>query len=218
MRYLFRIVSISLFTADFFSRDFLIYFLSVVWNSCYGANNARIIHKTLFSSWFAQGILFCRCKFYYTIGFLSILSCSSCPYISVCSLLRIMPDCILVSQLDTFSGVLISVCILWAWSSCYNILILFFTCLHAFYRNFPFDVLGSYSYIGMSVARVRFSAWHSTQNVVKSLIDSRRKLTPNINECWESDLLHNFLYVVLHHGCRILTTYTRTHDHKHNAE
>jgi len=105
-----------------------------------------------------------------------------------------------------------------------NVLFLFSACFHAFHRNLSFIVLGSNSYKNeMSVARSRFSAWHSAENIERSLVDRREWpvrpfLSSTGTECSIPWTVFSSLLCSIYHNWKILSARSHTHRHKLRAD
>jgi len=106
-RWYYGAVPISLFTANFFPRRVHVCLLYIVYNLFYGVSVPRIVHKISFNNWFVQrtrsssgirialkqDLLYHRLlgSFLIKLLFLSM-------YVSLCSTMIIVSDCILVTH------------------------------------------------------------------------------------------------------------------------
>jgi len=100
--------------------------------------------------------------------------------------------------------------------SCCSVLILLSACFDALRKSSTFADLNSCLQTKVSVAWLRFLAYHCTENIGRLTI-KRNLLVSLINGYWMFDFLHrSFLHVVLHLP-HLKNINTRTYGDKHNA-
>jgi len=97
-------------------------------------------------------------------------------------------------------------------SSC-SVLFLFSVCFHAFHGNLSFSILSSNSYDnGMPVARSRFSAWHSAENIGRSPVACSHASL--LDGYWMSGTVFSSLLCSIYLSWRMLITCRHTHRHE----